>query len=110
MATIKKRSLERYDLKLPASLAFEDNAGQHSCLNLFTRNICAGGAFLETSSPLPLGTSVKLDLSLPMDKFNGQAAQHTRISVSGAVIRSDNTGMAVCFDERYEIISNVNGN
>jgi len=70
---------------------------------MMTKNICSGGALLETSSSLPLGTEVNLDLVLPLEKFKHLDAQKAHIAVSGEVIRSDKNGLAVCFDEHYRI-------
>lgn len=100
--------MERFDLKLLTSLAFKNDAGKESTLELMTRNICAGGAYLETNSPLPTGTEVEIDLFLPLKKFKDLDAEKTHIAVSGEVIRVERSGMAICFDHRFQITSIAN--
>jgi hypothetical protein len=89
----ERRKLERFDLQLPAEIEVE--RGKKHIRNLFTKNICAGGAFFETSNPLPLNTNVKIDLVAPT---------RVQIIVLGAVCRSDPSGMAVQFEEEYKIL------
>ena len=103
MPAFKKRTMERYDLKLAAKLAYEHEDGKQSFLKMMTKNICSGGALLETSSTLPLGTEVKLDLDLPLERFKNLDTQKAHIAVSGEVIRSDKNGLAICFDKHYRI-------
>ena len=68
-----------------------------------TENICAGGAFLLTDKPLAVGTDVKMDLILPLNNLSKMGEQGSRIDVSGAVVRTESQGMAVCFDKKYNI-------
>ena len=102
--------MERFDLKLLANIAFNNKAEQKSTVELMTRNICAGGAYLETSTPLPKGTEVDIDLFLPLKKFKDLDAEKAHIAVSGEVIRTDRDGMAICFDHRFQITSIANQN
>ncbi|MGB2929738.1 MAG: hypothetical protein WBB70_12575 [Desulfobacterales bacterium] len=46
---------------------------------------------------------VKMDLILPKDKFKIGKRVKTHIDVSGSVIRTEQQGMAVCFDKKYYI-------
>jgi hypothetical protein len=105
MSAFKKRTMERYDLKMPANLTFEGEAGKQSFLKMMTKNICSGGALLETSSSLPLGTEVKIDLVLPLEQFKNLDAPKAHIAVSGEVIRSGKSGLAICFNEHFRISS-----
>ena len=61
-----RRKIERFKLRLPARLdvvgRYEDV--QQATLSLETDNVCSGGAYFTTLSPLPQGTSVKIDLLL----------------------------------------------
>ena len=89
----ERRKLERFDLRLPAEI--DVAGGETRIRNLFTRNICAGGAFFETSDPLPLHTQVKIDLVAPT---------RVQIIVVGSVCRSEPGGMAIQFDEEYKLL------
>ena len=103
MNVIEKRNMERFDLKLPALLSIEDESGYTRAFEFMIRDICAGGAFFKTESPLSVGTDVKMDLILPLDKFKSGEDNRSRIDVSGSVIRKESQGMAVCFDKKYSI-------
>ena len=103
MAGIERRSMERFDLELPALLSLTDKSGNQRAFELKTSNICSGGAFFKTDKPFPLGTDVKMDLILPLEKFQTGKANQSHIDVSGVVVRTTDQGMAVCFDKRYRI-------
>ncbi len=99
------RKLERYSLKAPAKIIPIDSGRNQTAFDLTTSNICAGGAFFHTSQPLPTGTNVKIDLILPLDrlkKLNNDCPQ-AYIKVTGTVLRSESTGMAIHFHEDYHI-------
>lgn len=73
--------------------------------NLMTSDICSGGAFFHITQPLPEGSQVKIDLILPLDnpKKYKDGWQQAHIKVTGTVLRSESTGMAICFNENYQI-------
>jgi hypothetical protein len=105
----EQRKLERFTLKLPAKIEMVISGQRKRIFDLQTSNICAGGAFFPTTQPIAEDTRVKIDLFLSFDKLKtildkvklgGQA----RIGVKGTVVRSESVGMAVCFDEDYQII------
>jgi len=101
----ERRKLERFDFEVPTQIegVISDENGQ-TC-DLSTSNICAGGAFFRTADPLPEGTRVKMQLVLPLDRIK-ELVGHDRVNVrvEGTVIRCGSTGMAVCFNEDYQIL------
>jgi hypothetical protein len=100
-----KRTLERFDLKIPAKIEIGNSDHEEKILDLMTKDICSGGAFFHTSQPLPTGTNVKIDLILLLEslkKMNNDYPQ-AYIKVTGTVLRSESTGMAICFHEDYHI-------
>ena len=101
----ERRKLERFDLQVPAKIEVINQDREKEMLDLLTSNICSGGAFLHTTRPLPEGTQVKVDLILPFDKLKElkQDSQQVYIKVTGTVLRSETEGMAICFDEDYQI-------
>ena len=103
MAGVERRNMERFDLELSALLSINDESGNQRAVEVTTRNICSGGAFFKTDNPLPVGTDVKMDLILPMEKLDTGKVNRSHIDVSGFVIRSEKHGMAVCFNNRYKI-------
>ncbi|GBC62531.1 PilZ domain-containing protein [Desulfonema ishimotonii] len=98
----ERRQAERFDLSLASSVSAEKSDGQQAFFELLTCNIGAGGAFFETRSPLPEGTDVHLDFTLPMD-LPDDGEQHFRVMVSGTIIRNEKTGMAVRFNKSYKL-------
>jgi hypothetical protein len=100
-----KRKMERFSLEIPAHISFDDEYGQEKKFSLVTNDVCAGGAFLKTEKPLPIGTEVKIDLVLPLESLRRLEGKKARIEVSGAVIRIDENGMAISFNSNYRISS-----
>ena len=103
MNFIEKREMERFDLKLPALLSMKDENGNQRAAEFMISNICSGGAFFKTGEPLSEGTVVKMDLILPLQRFSKTGGKRSHVDVSGLVIRTNDKGMAVCFDKRYRI-------
>ncbi|NVL92086.1 MAG: hypothetical protein HWN71_03510 [Desulfobacterales bacterium] len=102
----EKRRLERFQLEIPAAIEFLTSDREKRLLNLLTSDICSGGAYFHTTQPLPEGTKVKMDLVLPLDRLKKANDEHKQvyIKVAGTVLRSESGGMAICFDEDYEIM------
>ena len=101
-----RRKMERFDLKLPTKLSWVGEDKEHKLVELMTSNICAGGAYFITKIPLPKGTEVKMDLILKLDRLHELGGRQSHIDVSGFVTRTDQQGMAVCFDQKYKILPN----
>jgi len=99
---LDSRKMERFDLALRSRLRLP-GMEKPEFINLLTSDVCAGGAFFKTDLPLPIGTEVEVDLVLPLDNLKRLNAHQALIKVSGAVIRSDDQGIAVCFNEDYQI-------
>jgi len=100
------RRLERFDLEMPATIELLTSEREQSLLNLRTTNICSGGAYFHTTQPLPEGTQVKIDLVLPLEKLKKLKKEHKKayIKVTGKVLRTESEGMAICFDQDYQIM------
>jgi len=98
-----RRKMDRFTLELPAVISITDEREKPRTFNVVSRNICAGGAFLQTDEPLSEGTYVKIDLILSLNNLQGMEGKGSRIDVSGTVVRTESQGMAVCFDKRYQI-------
>ena len=109
VAEIENRNMERFDLELKAYLSVTDMSEQQKSFELLTSNICAGGAFFKTNAPLRVGTDVRLDIILPLNKFKNVKSKISRIYFSGSVIRTNQQGMAICFDKNYKILPLKNG-
>ncbi|UCF85171.1 MAG: PilZ domain-containing protein [Desulfobacteraceae bacterium] len=99
----ERRKLERFDLRVPAKINMVGLDHERETLNLMTKDICAGGAFFQTPDPLPKGTQVKIDMILDRGLRDGED-RRAHIKLGGAVLRSESTGMAICFDKGYKIL------
>lgn len=98
---IGKRSMERFELELPAKLTVCTDADE--CIDCSTTDICAGGAYFRVDQPFPVGTEVDINIILPLDELKRLEGKRALINVSGIVIRATDNGMAVYFDEDYKI-------
>jgi len=105
----EKRKMERFDLELTAYLSVTDKSKQQKSVKLRTSNICAGGTFFKTNKPLTVGTDVKLDIILPLNKFKNMTRKISHIYFTGSVIRTSQQGMAICFDKNHKILPLKNG-
>lgn len=105
MIELGKRAMERFDLKVPALVTLKSNSPQASdtSMEMRTKDICAGGAYLITDTPLPINSRVDIDIRLAL--FDGAAdkVRKSGILVSGSVIRTDAAGMAVQFNKSFQI-------
>jgi len=107
----EKRGLERFDLEIPARIKTAFSSKEEETFDLLTNDISSGGAFFHTTKPLAEGTDVKIDLILPiaglckkLDEGRGRGGyQRAFIKISGKVLRAESEGMAIAFDEDYEI-------
>ena len=95
--------MDRFTMELPALISMINESGKTRAFEVMTKNICAGGAFLQTNKPLSVGTDVKMDLILSLDNLQEMGGRRSRIDVSGSVVRIESQGMAVCFDKKYSI-------
>lgn len=105
MKASDRRTMERFDLKLPAELFWTGKDNEQESVKLMISNVCAGGAYLIVKNPLPKGAPVKMNITLQFDKHPELRSRLSIINVSGYVIRTDHRGMAICFDRKYKILS-----
>ncbi len=99
------RRLQRYSLKIPATLEIISETERHDqeIINLLTSDVCSGGAYFHTEQPLPEGTNVKVDLVLSIEELKKLEGKHALIKVTGKVIRTESKGMAISFEGGYTI-------
>lgn len=102
---LERRKYQRFDLKLPAQVKIHSGEQETpEVIEALTRDICAGGAYIEGLDTLPEGTRVSLDLVLKLDRLKQIEKNQARIQVKGRVIRhGEGSGLAICFDKRYRI-------
>jgi hypothetical protein len=100
----ENRKLKRFELDIPARLLVTTDDQKKEVIELKTANISAGGAFLQTEHRLPEGTRVQLDIVLPVEKIKELIGMYGCVTVIGSVTRSEPEGIAVVFDNKYEIM------
>jgi hypothetical protein len=101
---IEKRKVERFDLQLEALISLPGEAPHADTGSLFTRDISMNGVFLITETPLPVGAKINVDMILTLGGGKKQDSQQAWIKASGKVLRTDNQGMAVGFDDKSRIL------
>jgi hypothetical protein len=102
----ERRTLERFDLQLPAKLQAEpsDSSEQSQVHELETENISSGGAFFRTLKPFIKGTRVKIEIALHYLERDFHAGKGSLVKLTGEVLRTEPTGMAVAFERPYRIL------
>jgi len=95
--------MQRFTLEVPARISFAVNP-QQKWIELLTSNISAGGAFFKTDDPLPVGTELTMEVLLPLNGIKKVKGEKSSVKLTGSIIRSEEKGMAVCFDEEYQIL------
>ncbi|MBW2174271.1 MAG: hypothetical protein JRF64_06455 [Deltaproteobacteria bacterium] len=82
----ERRKLERFSFEVPAKLEVAVSGEGNRVFDLPTSDICAGGAFF-------------------LDRLK-ELISHNRINVKvkGTVVRCGSAGMAICFEEDYQIV------
>jgi len=100
----ERRKLERFLLKLPAKVVSATSGDEPR--QVATRDVSANGAFLLTELPIDEGTSITVELELPVDRFQQflEQGQDVKLRINGVVLRTEANGVAVRFQKKYEII------
>ncbi len=108
----ERRRLERFELNAPARVTVQTEGGTKEELDLTTKDVSSGGAFLFSSQPLSEGANVRMELLISLDMLRKLAGEKraAKIKVKGRVIRVDTEGIAIRFDSTYKITALENGN
>ena len=95
--------MERFGLELRARVSLMNPGRDDEWINVITSNICAGGTFLLTRHPFRIGAKLNFEAVLPLSAKTSKL-KNALIKTSGVVIRSEEVGMALRFDDEYEIL------
>jgi hypothetical protein len=100
-----KRKFERFDIMAPARLEIQRPGEKTEKMLLESRDLSAGGVFIKTPKSLPEGSPVKMEIFLhsPEPETLLPSGNATVIIVTGRIIRSTDEGMAICFNDDYDI-------
>ncbi len=101
---IEKRKTERFfmDLKVRLDVFVQEEPSQSRQYGR-TRDISSSGTFIRTDPLLPMNTLVDLEMVLPLDRLKKVQGDAARICLSGFVIRAEDQGIGIRFDEEYAI-------
>lgn len=113
----ERRVRQRLHLNLQAKITYGfDDATSGQQIVTVAANISSGGAFLATNQPLPLASRVRVEFLLSLEdvkqlkvvasvdalrRLAGQ--QQVWVEATGVVIRQDHDGVAVIFDQNYQL-------
>lgn len=115
MAEQDRREQERFSLHLQTKIMAESGTGTTPLLEFVTADISAGGVFIETSRPLPMASKVRLEFFLSLDELaklrfilareslKVWQSERAWVTASGVVIRVEEKGVAVIFDQNYQV-------
>ena len=97
--------MERFDLGLFSRIQVQSGERAPEVMEQVTQNVCAGGAYFHTSDPLPSGTRVSLNMMLKIPVQQNRSSNNlTKIEISGRVIRSESSGIAIEFNNGYKML------
>ena len=100
-----RRKVERFSLELPAEITVKTKEQMVRVLHLRTRDISSGGAFFSGAHRLPEGTPVRVNLTLSADRLKRLMGAQAHVEISGIVKRAEPSGMAICFNGDYHMMS-----
>jgi len=100
----EQREFERFTLRLPTIAETTGTGQEEETFDLLSRDVSAGGAFFPTDKTIPKDTKVKLRLTLSSETVKELTGTQGFLEIGGTVVRTGPNGMAICFDENYDLI------
>jgi len=96
----ERRLYKRHSVKLPSRIEAIMPSGKKKTLDLETKNISIGGAFIYTqeSSSFPEGTRFIIDLTVPNDSNKELMVVKNLMECTGTLVRSTSEGIAIQCD------------
>ena len=111
----EQRLNERFSMHLPVRISTQGGGGKEVLFESITANISSGGVFISTTDPLPAACKVyleflidfedlkKLRFILSLESLQNYQGKPVWVNVSGVVIRHEKDGMAVIYDDDYQL-------
>lgn len=111
MSEGNKRSSERFNLELPVNLKVNDPASQKASIKLKTENISSSGALISADLPLAVGTTLEIDIDIPLEALKALKGDKAKVALKGEVVRISGRGTALAFgkDCKFEYVSQEEG-
>ncbi len=107
MSPNNKRGSERFNLELPVNLRVNDPGVAKAKLKLKTRNISSTGALISTDLPLAVGTTLEIDIDIPLEALKAIKGDKAKVALKGEVVRVSGRGTALAFgtDCEFQYVS-----
>ncbi len=108
-AVATKRTRERFNVVTECLIHVNGNSNSYSYGTMLchTANISACGALLESEDVLPVGLQIELKIVSLSAKKSGHNGEGNMAKITGTVLRTDESGLAISFDNEYDIKSIV---
>lgn len=100
--TENKRVSERFNLELPVNLKVNDPETDQPNLTLKTSNISSSGALISADLPLTVGTTLEIDIDIPLEALKSLKGDKAKVALKGQVVRVSGRGTALAFDKDCE--------
>jgi hypothetical protein len=100
-----KRKFERYAINVPVRVEFKNPDGLLEKFDLEAINLAAGGILFKKGISLPEGSRVKLEVEFYFENLKTPENPEGALimTVTGHVVRTEHEGMAIRFNEDYEV-------
>lgn len=105
-ASKSKRLQERLEIEINAYITYKNTDGAAQSIQLSTKNLSSGGAFFPAEDSLRIGQDVNIDLFLPLEYLRSLGGKTVLIKAAGKVVRKENEGVAVAFDNNHIVVPN----
>ena len=99
----ERRLYKRHSVKFPSRIEAIMPSGKKKILDIETKNISIGGAFIYTkeSSSFPEGTRFIIDLTIPNDRNKELMVVTNLMECTGTLVRSTSEGIAIQCESEY---------
>ena len=101
----EKRRFDRYNINIPVKVEIREQDGMSETIYLEAINLAAEGVLIRHGMTLPEGSAIKFEVILNFEDLKtSENPEGTLImSVNGHVIRNGLEGIAIRFNEDYEM-------
>jgi DNA-binding CsgD family transcriptional regulator len=97
-----KRGSERFNLELPVNLKVSNPDKTPANMKLKTSNISSTGALISADLPLKVGTTLEIDIDIPLEALKAMKGDKAKVALKGQVVRVSGRGTALAFDKDCE--------
>jgi hypothetical protein len=104
MPNADKRLVERYELIVPSIICPSMMRNGKGYLFLVSRDISSGGAYFYTTGQPPCDGNVQMEILLKVSIADDKAS-YIYLTITGKIIRSNESGVAVKFNGNYKLRS-----